>query len=1141
MAVALPHFAEFDVHSDGAIGIRWKKWLTRFKNLLLALDVDDTKRQRALLPHYAGESVNEIFETLPNTDAGEDEDPFEKAVTALTNYFTPKKNREYEVYVFRKAKQENGKNIFAFHTRLRQLAMNGEFADTDREIKTQIVENCLSHKLRMKALQNPELTLTQLLDAGYPHPGGKTSCPAYGKSCRSCGKQNHYEAVCRSKKLNKKRDIKTQKPRHNVQNFVDENSSSEDSDEDGYAFSVNSTGKERSQPMFNIVIHKTPMTIMADSGASVNVLDEKDYQALSKRPELQTTKVKIHPYKSNKSLKVLGNFNMKCVEDKLYVVQGSGGSLLSWKTSQELGLLKAVHNVNDDSSPTTEKLIKEYDELLHGLGKLKGYQIKLHIDKSVPPVAQPHRRVPFHVRQQLEEQLKRDEELGVIERIEGPTPWVSPIVVAPKPKSPGKVRVCVDMRQTNQAIKWERHVTPTIKEIIGDLNGAKVFSKLDLNQGYNQLDAAEIFQNVIRETLEGIPGALNISDDILVLGKTQSAHDQSLEAVFQRLKERGLTLNKHKCEYGKDKLEFHGYVFSGDGTAPDPKKIDDIVNLQTPTSASEVRSLLGMTNYCSRFIPDYAAKTEPLRKLTRQDQPWEWTSQHDSAVDQLKEALVNAPVTAYFDPTKDTEISVDASPAGLAAILSQVDRKTGTHHIVTYASRPLSETEQRYSQTEREALAVVWACEHLHLYIYGKPVTIYTDHKPLVSIYGNPSSKPPARVERWALRLQPYQLTIRYRKGEETPQITCHATLPNNQPQLAENRRSQKTLTVQEIEEATKADATLQAVSKAIETGNWQEGPKQSDVDSVAYTAWQKVKEELSVGVTAQIILRGTRIAVPRKLQERVVNLAHKGHQGVVKTKSLLRERYGSLASTKSKREPLKMSPLPKAPWSEVSMDFAELPNSEYLLIITDDYSRYPVVETVKSTSANTVIPRVGKMFSEFGIPDVVKTDNGPPFNSREFQSFAQTLGFKHPKITPRWPRANGEVERFVRTIKKEMHRFLRNFRATPHTTTKVPPATALFGRALKTKLSELKKTLQDPAVEGNDRKAKSRMKRYADSKTYVQPSTIQEGDTVFVKRDDSKRKRDTPYRPDSYVVVQKKGSMVTARNNNATITRNSS
>ena len=166
MAVALPHFAEFDVHSDGAVDTRWKKWLTRFRNLLLALAVDDTKRQRALLLHYAGEAVNEIFETLPNKNAEGDENPFEKAVTALTNYFTPKKNREYEVYVFRKAKQESDENISGFHTRLRRLAMTCEFADTDREIKAQIVQNCLSHKLRMKALQNPELTLTQLLDAG---------------------------------------------------------------------------------------------------------------------------------------------------------------------------------------------------------------------------------------------------------------------------------------------------------------------------------------------------------------------------------------------------------------------------------------------------------------------------------------------------------------------------------------------------------------------------------------------------------------------------------------------------------------------------------------------------------------------------------------------------------------------------------------------------------------------------------------------------------------------------------------------------------------------------------------------------------------------------------------------------------------
>ncbi|PFX11079.1 Retrovirus-related Pol polyprotein from transposon 17.6, partial [Stylophora pistillata] len=151
--------------------------------------------------------------------------------------------------------------------------------------------------------------------------------------------------------------------------------------------------------------------------------------------------------------------------------------------------------------------------------------------------------------------------------------------------------------------------------------------------------AAEIFQNVIRETLEGIGGAINISDDILVFGKTLEEHDKNLKAVFQRLREKGLTLNKSKCEFRKYKLKFFGYVFSKDGISPDPNKVADVVNLQTPSTASEVCGLLGMTNYSSRFIPDYATKTEPLRKLTHKGQSWCWTEEYDHAVSQLKEAL----------------------------------------------------------------------------------------------------------------------------------------------------------------------------------------------------------------------------------------------------------------------------------------------------------------------------------------------------------------------------------------------------------------------------------------------------------------------------------------------------------------------
>lgn len=243
------------------------------------------------------------------------------------------------------------------------------------------------------------------------------------------------------------------------------------------------------------------------------------------------------------------------------------------------------------------------------------------------------------------------------------------------------------MRRANQAVQRERHITPTIKEVIGDLNGARVFSKLDLNQGYNQLElapesryittfsthlglrrfsrlnfgissAAEIFQNAIRETLSGIDGAINISDDILVYGNNQEDHDRALRATFQRLREKGLTLNQGKCVYSQDSLEFFGYVFSDRGVSADPKKAEEIVSLEAPSNPSEVRSLLGMANYCSRFVPGYATVTQPLGELTQKDKSWEWTERHEQALAKLKDALTTAPVTAYFDPDKNTEICV---------------------------------------------------------------------------------------------------------------------------------------------------------------------------------------------------------------------------------------------------------------------------------------------------------------------------------------------------------------------------------------------------------------------------------------------------------------------------------------------------
>lgn len=133
-------------------------------------------------------------------------------------------------------------------------------------------------------------------------------------------------------------------------------------------------------------------------------------------------------------------------------------------------------------------LLAEYDDLFHGVGKLKDFQVKLHINKSVTPASQPHRRVPFHIRKRLETELTRLEQLDINEKVEGPTPWVSPIVAVPKPKDPDAVRICVDVCLPNKAIERERHLTPTVYDVIHALNGTRYFSKLDLNCGYHQLE-----------------------------------------------------------------------------------------------------------------------------------------------------------------------------------------------------------------------------------------------------------------------------------------------------------------------------------------------------------------------------------------------------------------------------------------------------------------------------------------------------------------------------------------------------------------------------------------------------------------------------------------------------------------------------
>ena len=230
------------------------------------------------------------------------------------------------------------------------------------------------------------------------------------------------------------------------------------------------------------------------------------------------------------------------------------------------------------------------------------------------------------------------------------------------------------MREANRAIQRERHISPTLDDLIHDLNGACVFSHLDLRSGYHQLEihpdsryittfsthlglrrfkrlifgissASETFQHTISQVLTGIPGARNISDDIIVFGKGQNAdeaqqmHDDSLQKVLERLRVTGLTLNREKCEFNKPMLEFYGHTFGRHGMSPAPSKVAAINKCSAPTNPSEVRSLLGMGTFCARYIPNYADLTKPLRDLTKNDTPWIWGSAQQKALDDFQVSI----------------------------------------------------------------------------------------------------------------------------------------------------------------------------------------------------------------------------------------------------------------------------------------------------------------------------------------------------------------------------------------------------------------------------------------------------------------------------------------------------------------------
>ncbi|KAG1952105.1 retrotransposable element [Pimephales promelas] len=788
------------------------------------------------------------------------------------------------------------------------------------------------------------------------------------------------------------------------------------------------------------------------------------------------------------------------------------------------------------------------------IGCVKNFVHMAKIDHTVKPVRQKLRRLPFAVRASVSAELDRLLKAGVIERVDA-SAWVSPIVVTGK--KTGGIRMCADLREVNKAVITDCYPLPHIDEMLTSLRGATVFSTIDLANAYYQLplhedcrditafithdglfrycrvpyglaSAPSAFQKMMATILEGVPGAKNYLDDVIVYGETAEDHDFNLSTVLQKLKESGLVLNEKKCNFKQTSLRFLGHVISANGILPDREHLNAVCEAPPPSDAASLQSFLGLVSWYSKFLPGFATVVAPMRECAKEKGQFSWTPAAQSSFENIKQMLVSSPALAIYDPTLHSIISTDASDYGLGAVFTQV-QSDGTEKPVAFASRTLTDAEKKYSIVEKEALACVWATEKWRTYVWGHRFTLRTDHQALTTLLSTKGmGRAGMRIARWAARLLCFNYDVVYRPGSQNHTADCLSRLPipssgddptDLEPEIVALISSTLcSLSVTDFETACAACPELEMLRKQI-THGWPPSIKAVSQDMIPYF---RVRDELAV--KDAFIFRGTRLLVPVDLRHTLISLAHESHQGIVRTKQRLRDLYwwpqmdsqvqSTIAtcipcqsndkSAVTHPAPLQPVQFPEGPWKKLGLDVVgpfetAIPACRYAITLTDYHSKWPELAFASSATTVDVIKFLSTVFSRHGNPESIVTDNGTQFTSAAFAEFLKERDIKHIRTSVYYPASNGAVERFHRALKgcvqtaiqhsqpwnKAVTEWLQVYRATPHATTGVSPYELLYGRKMRTKLNIL--PLQGEgkcdlaAVRENVEKKQDKMKLYTD------------------------------------------------------------
>ncbi|KAL0537688.1 hypothetical protein IC582_026673 [Cucumis melo] len=454
------------------------------------------------------------------------------------------------------------------------------------------------------------------------------------------------------------------------------------------------------------------------------------------------------------------------------------------------GILASVVDTREaDVSLSSEPVVRDYPDVfpeeLPGLPPHREVEFAIELEPGTVPISRaPYRMAPAELKE-LKVQLQELLDKGFIRP--SVSPWGVPVLFVKK--KDGSMRLCIDYRELNKVTVKNRYPLPRIDDLFDQLQGATVFSKIDLRSGYHQLrikdgdipktafrsryghyefivmsfgltNAPAVFMDlmnrVFREFLDTF--VIVFIDDILIYSKTEAEHEEHLRMVLQTLRDNKLYAKFSKCEFWLKQVSFLGHVVSKAGVSVDPAKIEAVTGWTRPSTVSEVRSFLGLAGYYRRFVENFSRIATPLTQLTRKGAPFVWSKACEDSFQNLKQKLVTAPVLTVPDGSGSFVIYSDASKKGLGCVLMQQGK------VVAYASRQLKSHEQNYPTHDLELAAVVFALKIWRHYLYGEKIQIFTDHKSLKYLFTQKELN--MRQRRWLELVKDYDCEILYHPGK---------------------------------------------------------------------------------------------------------------------------------------------------------------------------------------------------------------------------------------------------------------------------------------------------------------------------------------------------------------------------------------